>query len=220
MDANIGKVLEALRRNGLEENTIVIFLSDNGGHEASPNKPLRGKKATYWEGGLRVPFCVQWKGTVAKGTKVTHPVISLDVLPTLVEAAGGTVDAAWNLDGKSLLPLIRGETTRAPHDALYWVWGARKAIRRGPLKALSHDGGKSWQLYNLVQDIGEAADLADKRPRLLQDLVAQHGKWEGTLIPQQWGWNKALGVKDPLFGKPRPYHAPGYFDASKKEPAQ
>ena len=220
MDANVGKVLEALRRNGLEENTIVIFLSDNGGHEASPNKPLRGKKATYWEGGLRVPFCVQWKGTVAKGTKVTHPVISLDVLPTLVEAAGGTVDAAWNLDGKSLLPLIRGETTRAPHDALYWVWGARKAIRRGPLKALSHDGGKSWQLYNLVQDIGEADDLADKRPRLLQDLVAQHGKWEGTLIPQQWGWNKALGVKDPLFGKPRPYHAPGYFDASKKEPAQ
>jgi len=159
-----------------------------------------------------VPFCVQWKGTIGKGKTVSHPVISLDILPTLVEAAGGTVKAEWELDGFSLLPLLQEKTDRPPHDALYWVWGARKAIRRGPMKAMSQDGGKNWQLYNLVEDLGENEDLARERPQVLRVLVAEHGAWEQGLMPQQWGWNKALGVKDPLFGKLKPYHAPGYFD--------
>lgn len=208
MDQNIGKILAALKRNGLEENTLVVFLSDNGGHEASPNKPLRGKKGTYWEGGLRVPFCMQWPDHIPAGKKYGKAVSSLDILPTFLAAAGGGAKLA----GVDLLPFVTGEKKNRPHENLYWVWGARKAIRQGDLKALSQDGGKTFQLYNLARDISEANDLATRRPAKLKELIAAHQKWEATLMPQQWGWNQSLGYRDPNFGKPRPYHQPGYFD--------
>ena len=206
MDQNIGKVLAALKRHGLEENTLVVFLSDNGGHEASPNRPLRGKKGTYWEGGLRVPFCMSWKGSLPSGQTYKHPVISLDLMPTFITAAGGTVDPAWKLDGVDLLPFVRGENKGRPHQTLYWTWGARKAIRHGDMKALSQDGGKTFQLYDLAKDISEQSDLAESKPAKLKGLIKRHADWESTLMPQQWGWNKSLGYKDPSFGKPQPYH--------------
>lgn len=211
MDQNVGKVLDAIRRNGLEENTAIVFLSDNGGHEVSPNKPLRGKKGTYWEGGLRVPFCVQWKGKLEAGGAYSHPVISLDIMPTFLSAAGGEIDPAWKLDGVNLLPYLKGDNKGRPHDSLYWVWGARKAIRHLDLKAVTQDDGASWQLYQLANDISEEADLAAQRPKKLAELIAKHHEWESTLMPQQWGWKKDLGYRDPGFGKPKPYHAPGYF---------
>ena len=126
MDANIGKVLKALKDNQLMHDTIIIFLSDNGGHEASPNDPLRGKKGTFWEGGLRVPFCIQWEGKLAPGSIYTKPIISLDIMPTMIEAAGGTVEADWKLDGVNLLPYISGRNLEAPHEVLYWVWARAK----------------------------------------------------------------------------------------------
>ena len=209
MDQNVGKVLTALRENGLDEKTLVVFLSDNGGHEASPNRPLRGKKGTYWEGGLRVPFCMRWKGTVPGNVTYRQPVISLDLMPTFISAAGGKVDSSWKLDGVDLLPFVTGQQTGRPHAALYWVWGARKTIRSGNVKAISNDHGKTWQLYNLSQDIGEESDLAMKRPAKLKSLVEQHQAWESKLMPQQWGWNPSLGYRDPDFGKPRSYHQQG-----------
>ena len=212
MDQNIGKILKALQCNGLEGNTLVAFLSDNGGHEASPNKPLRGKKGTYWEGGLRVPFCMKWPGRIPAGKTYRKAVISLDILPTFLAAAGGNVEEGWKLDGANLLPFLNGEKKSRPHDTLYWVWGARKAIRKGELKALSQDGGQTFQLYNLVRDIGEANDLAGKRPAKLEELIGAQREWESGLMPQQWGWNSKLGYRDPDFGKPKPYHEPGYFD--------
>jgi arylsulfatase A-like enzyme len=212
MDENVGKVLEALRRNGLEEDTLVVFLSDNGGHEASVNAPLRGKKGTYWEGGLRVPFCMQWKGALPSGELYRDAVISLDILPTFIAAAGGEIDPAWDLDGVDLLPYLKGEEAGRPHEALYWVWGARKAIREGNLKAVTQDDGKSWQLFDLAADIGEANDLAGSQLEKVETLVRKHAAWEAGLMPQQWGWNKALGYEDPEFGKPKPYHDPNYFD--------
>jgi len=211
MDENVGKVLNAIRENSLEESTLIIFLSDNGGHEASPNKPLRGKKGTYWEGGLRVPFCMQWKGKIPAGKIYEKPVISLDVMPTFISAAGGKIDPTWKLDGVDLIPFVTGEKTGQPHDALYWTWGARKAIRQGDLKTMSQNGGKTWQMFNLATDIGESNDLASKRPKKLKQVIAKHREWESSLMPQQWGWNKALGYKDPEFGKPKPYHKPGYL---------
>ncbi len=211
MDQNIGKVLAALRDNNLEENTLVIFLSDNGGHEASISLPLRGKKATYWEGGLRVPFCAQWKGVIPAGVTYSDPVISLDILPTLVTAAGGKIDSEWQLDGVDLMPFITGQKKAAPHDALYWVWGARKAIRQGDLKAITENEGNTWHLYNLRKDLAEENDLAAIRPEKLKELIDRHQQWEKDLTPQQWGWNKTLGHEDPNFGKPKPYHDPNYF---------
>ncbi len=210
MDQNVGKVLAALKRNGLEKNTIVIFLSDNGGHEASPNGPLRGKKGTYWEGGLRVPFCIQWKGTLKPGKVYKSPVISLDIMPTLIVAAGGNVDEEWKLDGVDLIPHLTGKSTSRPHDALYWVWGARKAIRQGDIKVVSMNNGRSYQMYDLSKDIGEKNDISRMHPEKLKALIDKHQKWESELMPQQWGWNSRLGYKDPNFGKPKPYHNPDY----------
>ena len=153
LDQNVGKVLRALKRLGLEKNTLVVFLSDNGGHEASLNGDLRGKKGTYWEGGLRVPFCMQWKGVLPADSTYTHPVSSLDLLPTFIAAAQGTVDPSWQLDGVNLLPYLTGKNSDAPHDVLTWVWGARKAIRMGDFKAITQNDGENWQLYNLRKDL-------------------------------------------------------------------
>ncbi|TWT84742.1 Arylsulfatase [Planctomycetes bacterium CA13] len=217
MDQNIGRVLEALQRNDLEQNTLIVFLSDNGGHESSPNRPLRGKKATFWEGGLRVPFCLQWKGKIPAGKAVSHPVISLDLMPTFIKAAGGKIDPDWKLDGVDLLPLAVGAKKNRPKRTLYWAWGPRKAIRQGDRKALSTDNGKTWQMYDLANDIGEQHDLAASRPEELQTLIRQHDKWEKTLMPPQWGWNGNLGFRDPNFGKPKPYHDPDYFSNTQLE---
>lgn len=215
MDQNIGKILAALKRNDLEDNTLIVFLSDNGGHEASPNKPLRGKKGTYWEGGLRVPFAMQWKGRLPAGAKYRHPVISLDILPTIIAAAGHKIDSAWKLDGVNLLPFVTGGNKARPHETLYWVWGARKAIRHGDVKAVSMNGGRDFEMFDLAKDIGESDNLASAASDQLKSLIKKHQDWESKLMPQQWGWNSALGYRDPDFGKPKPYHAPGYFAGRK-----
>jgi arylsulfatase A-like enzyme len=211
MDTNIGRVLESLRTNDLMEDTLIIFLSDNGGHEASPSLPLRGKKATYWEGGLRVPFCISWQGKLPGGGRYRQPVSSLDIMPTLITAAGGRVEADWQLDGVNLLPYLSGKVSEAPHESLYWVWGPRKAIRSGNFKAVSHNHGKTFELYDLSKDISEQNNLARQNPELLQHLIQKHSQWEAQLPPQGWGWNSKLGYKDPTFGKPKPYHDPNYI---------
>ncbi len=211
MDQNIGRVLETLKKLDLEKDTLVIFLSDNGGHEESPNLPLRGKKATYWEGGIRVPFCLKWPGRLEAGQAYRKPVISLDLLPTLVKAAGASIDPSWKLDGVDLMPYLLGSSKGPPHKNLYWTWGSRKAIRAGKYKALSQDSGKSWQLYDLKKDLSEQKDLGAEQASKLDQLVKRFKSWEKELMPQQWGWRSDLGYKDPTFGQPKPYHDPNYF---------
>lgn len=211
MDQNIGWVLKTLKKLDLEKDTLVIFLSDNGGHEESPNLPLRGKKATYWEGGIRVPFCLKWPGRLEAGQVYRKPVISLDLLPTLVQSAGGSIDPSWKLDGVDLMPYLLGSSKGPPHKNLYWTWGSRKAIRAGKFKALSQDSGKSWQLYDLKKDLSEQKDLGAEQASKLDQLVKRFKSWEKELMPQQWGWRSDLGYKDPTFGQPKPYHDPNYF---------
>ena len=215
MDQNIGRVLETLKKLDLEKDTLVIFLSDNGGHEESPNLPLRGKKATYWEGGIRVPFCLKWPGRLEAGQVYRKPVISLDLLPTLVKAAGASIDPSWKLDGVDLMPYLLGSSKGPPHKNLYWTWGSRKAIRAGKYKALSQDSGKSWQLYDLKKDLSEQKDLGAEQATKLDQLVERFKSWEKELMPQQWGWRSDLGYKDSTFGQPKPYHDPNYFKKSE-----
>ena len=215
MDHNIGRVLGKLKKLDLEDDTLVIFLSDNGGHEESPNQPLRGKKATYWEGGIRVPFCLKWPIQLEADQVYRHPVISLDLLPTLVQAAGGSIDPSWKLDGVDLIPYLLDSGKGIPHENLYWTWGSRKAIRAGKFKALSQDSGKSWQLYDLKNDISEQRDLGTEHVSKLDQLVKRFKSWEKELMPQQWGWRSDLGYEDPSFGEPKPYHDPNYFKKPK-----
>ena len=132
-------------------------------------------------------------------------------MPTVIAAAGVDIDPTWQLDGVNLLPFINESISGAPHEALYWSWGARKAIRKGNLKAISLNSGKTFELYDLHKDMVESNNIAKQHPEKLQNMIEEHSKWEAKLMPLQWGWDKKLGYKDPNFGKPEAYHSPEYI---------
>ncbi len=165
----------------------------------SRNDPLRGSKRTTLEGGIRVPFAVQWKGHVPAGKVYEKPVIQLDILPTALAAAGVDVQAEWKLDGVDLLPYLNGRKTGTPHETLYWRLGQQMAIRRGEWKLVRYDsvadgaeGGKgaavtSAKLYHLGEDIGEKNDLAAKQPERVRELQTAWDKWSAELAKPLWG---------------------------------
>lgn len=188
MDDAVGKVLAKIRSLGQEENTLIVFLSDNGGptgQTTSSNLPLRGGKGTTFEGGVRVPFCMQWKGALPAGKTYDAPIIQLDLLPTAVTAAGGVVDPAWKLDGVDLLPYLTGQNAGKPHEALYWRFGDQWAIRHGDWKLVVGPPrtGRQPQLYNLVADASEAHNLATEQPEKVKELQSLWDKWNAEQAP-------------------------------------
>jgi arylsulfatase A-like enzyme len=189
-DDAVGKVLAKVKEIGQEENTLIFFHSDNGGptrQTTSKNDPLRGFKATTLEGGVRVPFCAQWKGKIPAGKTYDHPVIQLDILPTAVVAAGGKVDPAWKLDGVDLMPYLTGKNDGKPHDALYWRFGEQWAIRKGDWKLVaSRIDGKEPRLFNLKDDIGEAKDLTSEKPDKVKELQADWKAWNAEQKDPLW----------------------------------
>lgn len=202
MDENIGRVLDKLRAEKLEENTLIAFISDNGGPtmkgvtiNGSINTPLRGSKRTTLEGGIRVPFVLSWKGTLPAGKVESSPVIQLDLLPTALAAAGVEVKSDAKLDGVNLLPLLTGKSTAKPHDSLLWRFGRQMAIRHGEWKLVRYDtaadgqkpGLTGFKLYNLTEDIGEAHDLADQMPDKVKELESLWKKWDAELVKPLWG---------------------------------
>ena len=207
MDDGIGRTMAAIRAAGLEENTLIFFFSDNGGPtmvtttiNGSSNAPLRGSKRQTWEGGIRVPFVMQWKGRLAAGTADARPIIQLDVMPTALAAAGVAVRPEWKLDGVDLFPFLTGDVTREPHDALYWRLGAMMAIRKGDWKLVkTHEGAmreldpavlsdlSTAELYNLADDIGETKNLAAVHPEKAKELAAVWQRWNAQLARPLWG---------------------------------
>ena len=186
MDDAVGKVLQALRRHGIEENTLIIFLSDNGGptrQTTSSNGPLRGFKGQVLEGGIRVPFMMQWKGRVPAGKTLSAPVISLDIAPTVLAAAG--ISQPAGLDGKDLLPFLAQEQAGSPHDALFWRFGDQKAVRRGDWKLVTLPA-EGTRLYNLSSDIGEAKDLSAANDATVREMTGLLEDWEKGLRPPAW----------------------------------
>jgi arylsulfatase A-like enzyme len=187
MDDAVGRILEKVRAMKQEENTIIFFLSDNGGPTASTtsrNGPLHGFKATTWEGGVRVPFCMQWKGVVPAGKIYDHPVIQLDILPTVLTAAGVKIDPAWKLDGVDLIPYLTGTDDGKPHETFYWRFGQQMAIRHGDHKLVIGNGGSGKpELYNLVKDIGETKDLAAAKPEKAAELQKLWDAWNAEQAP-------------------------------------
>ncbi|MDB6136032.1 MAG: arylsulfatase family protein [Verrucomicrobiales bacterium] len=202
LDDAAGSVLTKVRELGQEENTLVFFISDNGGPTAqitSGNGPLRGFKAQTWEGGVRVPFAVQWKGHIPAGKTDPRPVIQLDILPTALAAAG--LEKPEKADGVNLLPFLTGEKTEAPHEALYWRFGRQLAVRKGDWKLVkAPEGGgldgqnnaagtatvEGAQLYNLTEDIGEKNNLAVREPEKVKELSALWNQWNSGLVSPKW----------------------------------
>ena len=195
MDDGIGAVLKKLDENKLSENTLIFFVSDNGGPpvNSSSNGALRGNKAQTWEGGIRVPYLVQWKGRIPAGKTYDNPVIQLDFHPTALAAAGVEAKDA-KFDGVNLLPHLEGKVTTPPHDTLYWRFGDQMAIRHGNLKLVQGRGAASRMLFDLAADIGEQKDLSADKPEAVKELTAKYDAWTATLEQPRWGQpNRALG---------------------------
>jgi arylsulfatase A-like enzyme len=187
MDDAVGKILGKVREMGEEDNTLIFFLADNGGptmSTTSSNKPLRGFKSQTWEGGTRVPFCVQWKGHLPAGETYEDPIIQLDILPTALAAAGASVDPAWKLDGVNLLPYLEGDKSNRPHETLYWRFGKQWAVRHGDWKLVGGNGGDlAGELYNLAEDISESNNLASDNPDKFAELKKLWDGWNAEQAP-------------------------------------
>ena len=209
MDEAIGKVKKKLSEIGQDRNTLVAFISDNGGPtmpgttvNASRNEPLRGSKRTTLEGGIRVPFIVSWPGHVKPGV-FEQPVIQLDLTATALAVAGVKVKSGAALDGVNLLPFLEGAKTAAPHTALYWRFGQQIAIRAGDWKLVRYDvnadtrtGGSNQgvtaaKLYNLATDIGETNDLAAAMPDQVKKLQSRWNDWNKSNVKPLWGGGAA-----------------------------
>ena len=187
LDDNVGTVLTKLNEAKLDNDTLVFFISDNGGPPAngSRNDPLNGRKATVWEGGVRVPFLVRWSGHIPAATVAEQPVISLDIPATIAAAAGAKLGTDKPVDGVSLLPLLTGQSKDAPHGELYWRFGKQWAIRNERYKLLKVDN-QPPQLFDLAADIGEQNDLAGSQPEIVERLQKQYGEWNSQLVEPLW----------------------------------
>lgn len=189
LDAGVGRILATLRRLGIENDTLLMFVSDNGGARitgAYDNSPLRDFKGTLYEGGIRVPFLLQWPAGVGAGTRYDHPVSVLDILPTAAGAARAALPGNRVIDGVDLAPYLRGERAGAPHQALYWNWGPHEyAVRQGEWKLIRR-GGQSIELYNLSRDIAETRNRSAAKPHRVRELDALLTRWIGELDEPLW----------------------------------
>lgn len=205
LDDGVGQVLGKVRELGLEEDTLILFISDNGGptsQTTSCNTPLRGFKGQVLEGGIRIPFLMQWKGRLPEGKVFDKPVISLDIHPTILAAVGAAVPEGKTLDGVDLVPCLNGKKADAPHDRLFWRYGEQSAVRMGDWKMLKTAAG-SAQLYNLAEDIGEKDDLAAKNPDKLKELQSAYDQWNATLMAPRWKRGDAQKQKQGMGAKLR-----------------
>ncbi len=187
VDDGVGLLIDKLDQLKLTENTIIFFLSDNGGPESkngSDNGSLRGAKGDAWEGGFRVPFAVQWKGVIPAGTEYHQPVSSLDIMGTIVDLAGAPADPARPLDGVNLIPYLTGAEKGAPHDAIYLrkFDGGKYTVRHGDHKLIIQWKGGAPELYNLEEDIGEKNNIAAQHPEKVQQLESLRKQWDSELI--------------------------------------
>jgi arylsulfatase A-like enzyme len=183
MDLQVGRVTQVLEANRLDENTIVIFTSDNGGERFADTWPFTGRKTELLEGGLRVPAIISWPARIPQGRTTDQVAITMDWLPTLLAAAGASDDAGFPFDGINLLPIL---TQGAPlvSRKLFWRYkaNAQRAVRDGDFKYLKILSNSF--LFNVVDDPMERANLKERRKNIYDRLVAEWHEWNGTMLPE------------------------------------
>ena len=200
VDTSVGRVLDTLAELDLDERTLVIFSSDNGGTRVSINQPLRGVKGSLYEGGVRVPTCMRWPSVITAGTKSQTPIASVDFLPTFAELAGISLPVSQAIDGESFAPLLRGQPA-LNNRAIFWHYplylGGRatpaSAIRKGDWKLMEFFEDGRVELNDLAADISESRNLADAEPARASELHQQ-------LI----AWRKSAHAVEPR--APNPYY--------------
>jgi arylsulfatase A-like enzyme len=188
LDDAVGAVLERLRTYKLEQDTLVFFLSDNGSplsNGAGSNGILNGAKFNYYEGGIHVPFIARWPGKIPAGKVYSHPVVSRDILPTAMAAAGLPLPSGVQFDGLDLVPFLNGSKDYAPHDVLFWRAGTGHAVRMGRWKYVE-SGPDYVKLYDLSTDPGEKNDLSKQNPTVLRELQQAWNTWNSKMIPPRF----------------------------------
>ncbi len=192
LDQGVGRVVETLKNENLFDNTILFFLTDNGGARAmhANNAPLRGCKQWNYEGGIRTPFVVSWPKRFKGGRRIAAPVVSLDILPTALAAAGLPLPAGKPFDGANLLPLLR-EGKGTPHENLFWSEGGvtgEWAVRSGKWKLVAHKAKR--ELFDLEADEGEAKNLVAEHPGIVNRLTKLYDAWLDEMADPMKGGNK------------------------------
>ena len=185
LDDAVGEILATLENNGLAEDTMVVFLSDNGCAtytDACTNDPLRLGKTYLFEGGVRIPFALRFPRALDGGAKYTEAVSSLDLLPTFLAAAGADLPGAY--DGTDLLPFLTGKLSGAPHEMLCWRNGDNRAIRQGNWKMFWNDN--SVWLFDLAGDLGERSNVAREKADIVKQLKQAYGDWEKANASPAW----------------------------------
>ena len=190
LDRNIGRVLAELKAQGLDQNTLVIFTSDNGGAHYigldDLNKPYRGWKATFFEGGTRVPFFMQLPGVIAPGSQFTAPVSHFDIFATSAALAGVQPPADRVIDGVNLIPFARGEQGGRPHEQMFWRSGAYQVARSGDWKLQVNETQDKVWLFNLQDDPTEQHNLVDAEPARVKELLAQLAEFNSQQKAPLW----------------------------------
>jgi len=199
LDRSVGRVMEALRENGLDDNTLVIFTSDNGGagYLGLPdvNKPYRGWKITFFEGGVRVPFVMRWPARVPPGGTFDPAVHHFDIYSTAAAAAGATMPGDRKMDGVDLLPFVTGEAEGVPHDTLFWTQDHYRVVRHEGWK-LQRNGPNDefvW-LFDLANDPTEQRNLAKERPNKVAELDALLAAHLAEQAPPRWDSNVSMAI--------------------------
>jgi arylsulfatase A-like enzyme len=177
MEEAIGELVAQIEKSGQAKNTLIIFLSDNGGSGNGGNAPLKGQKSTMWEGGLRVPFVAWWPGKLPAGRVTDEFLTSLELWPTFA-AIAGAAPSDEKRDGFDLLPVLRGEA-KSPRTEMFWQRRGDKAARVGQWKWV--ESAKGGGLFDLTSDLGEAKDLSKERPEELARVKARWTAWRAEM---------------------------------------
>ncbi|WP_066593683.1 sulfatase-like hydrolase/transferase [Sphingomonas pruni] len=207
LDRGVGRVMATLKAQGIDQNTLVIFTSDNGGAHyiglPDVNRPYRGWKATFFEGGVKVPFFMRWPAKIQPGTSIAGPVSHFDIFSTAGDVAGATLPTDRAIDGVDLMPFIEGKKTGTPHNTLFWRSGPYRVVRDGDWKLQLLDLPHVALLYDMKADPTERHDFAALHPDVvarLKGLIAQHDResvkpaWP-SLIRSPIAIDRPLGTK-------------------------
>ena len=185
VDDGVGNVLRTLKDNGIEENTLIVFLSDNGGahNNASQNTPLRGTKGSVYEGGLRVPFAMQWKGVIPANTRYEESVSSLDIIASIVDILDIKTNPKKPLDGVNIIPYLTGKKKGTPHEYLFWRKWEQNAMAaiNADYKLLKVKKNAETEFYNLKKDVSEKENIKGSNSKKVQEIQKEWDKWNVQL---------------------------------------
>ncbi|PZN93592.1 MAG: sulfatase [Alphaproteobacteria bacterium] len=210
VDRGVGRVMAELKAQGLDDNTLVIFTSDNGGAHyiglPDVNRPFRGWKATFYEGGTHVPFMMRWPGRIAPGSSYAEMISHFDIYATASAAAGAPLPRDRPVDGVDVLPFLEGKAGGVPHQTLFWRSGRYRVVRDGSWKLQSLDLPRQDVLYDLANDPTEQTDVAASRPDIVAALQAKLKAHDAGQQPPAWQSliRSPIAIDRPLGTKPKP----------------